>query len=146
MIKVIELIIYIIFISYWITKLDYKLFDEKLKKYILSIAYLLLFFALVFSVKMYKDINILWYLYYIPLLYMPTLYYFSSRYISNKENKKVNIVVFSIATILLLFVLTNNYHGLVFKFNFSDGSKKYNHNIIYFIIVFLYYICLWYQH
>ena len=91
MIKVIELIIYIIFISYWITKLDYKLFDEKLKKYILSIAYLLLFFALVFSVKMYKDINILWYLYYIPLLYMPTLYYFSSRYISNKENKKVNI-------------------------------------------------------
>ena len=136
MIKVIELIIYIIFISCWITKLDYKLFDKKLKKYILSVAYLLLFFALVFSIKMYKDINILWYLYYIPLLYMPTLYYFSSRYISNKENKKVNIVVFSIATILLLFVLTNNYHGLVFQFNFSDGTKKYNHNIIYFIIVF----------
>lgn len=77
--------------------------------------------------------EILWYLYYIPLLLIPTFYYNCSSYLINSKNKKRRIATIIISTILFLLVITNSLHNIVFKI--KSNINDYNHNIGYFIIV-----------
>lgn len=120
----------------WITLLYIRIFDKTLKKYVLSIGVLLAFWMVVRMLKTYTTgyaTEILWYLYYIPLLLIPTFYYNCSSYLINSKNKKRRIATIIISTILFLLVLTNSLHNIVFKI--KSNINDYNHNIGYFIIV-----------
>ena len=102
----------------WTTFLYIRVFDKTLKKYILSIGALLIFWMTIKIIRC--DINgfmsdILWYLYYFPLIFIPTLYYECSRKIVNLKSRKNLIIILIISTLLFLLVLTNNIHNLVFK-------------------------------
>ncbi len=81
-----------------------------------------------------------WYLLYIPLLFIPSMWFVTNNqiYIKNKTYKKV-VAIISLAISLLLFmlVLTNDFHELVFIFpEGSTGSHPsgYKYNFGYFII------------
>ena len=120
----------------WITLLYIRIFDKTLKKYVLSIGVLLVFWMAIRMVKRYTTgyvTEILWYLYYIPLLMIPTFYYNCSSYLINSKNKKRRIVAIIISIILFLLVITNSLHNIVFKI--KSNINDYNHNIGYFIIV-----------
>ena len=120
----------------WITLLYIRIFDKTLKKYVLSIGVLLGFWMVVRMLKTYTTgyaTEILWYLYYIPLLMIPTFYYNCSSYLINSKNKKRRIATIIISTILFLLVITNSIHNIVFKI--KSNINDYNHNIGYFIIV-----------
>ena len=120
----------------WITLLYIRIFDKTLKKYVLSIGVLLVFWMAIRMVKRYTTgyvTEILWYLYYIPLLMIPTFYYNCSSYLMNSKNKKRRIVAIIISIILFLLVITNSLHNIVFKI--KSNINDYNHNIGYFIIV-----------
>ena len=119
----------------WITLLYIRIFDKTLKKYVLSIGVLLGFWMLVRILKTYTTVfvtEMLWYLYYIPLLLIPTFYYNCSSYLINSKNKKRRIATIIISTILFLLVITNSIHNIVFKI--KSNINDYNHNIGYFII------------
>ena len=120
----------------WITLLYIRIFGKTLKKYVLSIGVLLAFWMVVRMIKTYTTgyiTEMLWYLYYIPLLLIPTFYYNCSSYLINSKNKKRRIATIIISTILFLLVITNSLHNLVFKI--KSNINDYNHNIGYFIIV-----------
>ena len=120
----------------WITLLYIRIFDKTLKKYVLSIGVLLGFWMVVRILKTYTTgfgTEMLWYLYYIPLLLIPTFYYNCSSYLINIKNKKRRIATIIISTILFLLVITNSIHNIVFKI--KSNINDYNHNIGYFIIV-----------
>ena len=120
----------------WITLLYIRIFDKTLKKYVLSIGVLLVFWMAIRMVKRYTTgyvTEILWYLYYIPLLMIPTFYYNCSSYLINSKNKKRRIIAIIISIILFLLVITNSLHNIVFKI--KSNINDYNHNIGYFIIV-----------
>ncbi len=120
----------------WITLLYIRIFDKTLKKYVLSIGVLLAFWMVVRMLKTYTTgfvTEMLWYLYYIPLLLIPTFYYNCSSYLINSKNKKRRIATIIISTILFLLVITNSLHNIVFKI--KSNINDYNHNIGYFIIV-----------
>ena len=120
----------------WLILLYIRIFDKALKKYVLSIGVLLVFWMAIRMVKRYTTgyvTEILWYLYYIPLLMIPTFYYNCSSYLINSKNKKRRIVVIIISIILFLLVITNSLHNIVFKI--KSNINDYNHNIGYFIIV-----------
>ena len=120
----------------WITLLYIRIFDKTLKKYVLSIGVLLVFWMAIRMVKRYTTgyvTEILWYLYYIPLLMIPTFYYNCSSYLINSKNNKRRIVAIIISIILFLLVITNSLHNIVFKI--KSNINDYNHNIGYFIIV-----------
>ena len=113
----------------WITLLYIRIFDKTLKKYVLSIGVLLGFWMVVRILKTYTTgyvTEILWYLYYIPLLLLPTFYYNCSSYLINSKNKKRRIATIIISTILFLLVITNSLHNIVFKIksNIIDKYKK----------------------
>lgn len=126
----------------WLTLLYIRIFDKTLKKYVLSIGVLLAFWMVVRIIKPYtvdRVTEIFWYLYYIPLLLIPTFYYNCSSYLINSKNKKRRIATIIISTILFLLVITNSLHNIVFKI--KSNIDDYTHNIGYFIIV-VWILCL----
>ena len=128
---------FLIIFCIWFLTLYNRIFDKKLKKYILLICGLQIFWM---TVRIIKSItsgvlnNFMWYLYYVPMIFMPTFYYFSSKYITNQETKCKNINII-ISTILVLLVVTNDFHHLVFSPVEENGH--YYHKIVYYII------CAW---
>lgn len=114
----------------WIIRLRKKIFDEKLKKYIILMGGLFVIWLLARVLRIYKPLRFFWYCYYIGMLFIPTVYYLCSNYVTGKEKsiRSINSIVFS--TVLLFLVLTNDYHELVFKFINDD----YIHNFGYYIV------------
>ena len=121
-----------------------KTIDKKTK-----ICFIILFclFAFWLGLKIFDKVSAFndnndytWYLLYIPLLFIPSMWFVTNNqiYIKNKTYKKV-VAIISLAISLLLFmlVLTNDFHGLVFIFpEGSTGSHPsgYKYNFGYFII------------
>ena len=129
-------IVFLIIFVIWSSFLYIRTFDKTLKKYISSIGILLTFWMIIRIAKTYTYgiyTFYFWYLYYIPLLLIPTIYYNCSNYIINKKSKKARIVTIVISIVLFLLVITNNLHNFVFKT--TDNPDDYTHNIGYFIIV-----------
>ena len=140
MTKMQETLIYLVIFSFWLIRLYYKLYDKKTRKYILYIGLLIILWLILrISKSLIDNITInrlIWYLYYIPMLLIPTLFYiFSNTSIRKKVHNKALYIV---STILILLVLTNDLHQLAFKFPSGlEDFNTYKHNIIYFII------CIW---
>lgn len=121
-----------------------KTIDKKTK-----ICFIILFclFAFWLGLKIFDKVSAFndnndytWYLLYIPLLFIPSMWFVTNNqiYIKNKTYKKV-VAIISLAISLLLFmlVLTNDFHELVFIFpEGSTGSHPigYKYNFGYFII------------
>lgn len=128
---------FLIIFSIWFLTLYNRIFDKKLRKYILAIAGLQSFWMIL---RMMRGIttgtikNVVWYAYYIPMIFMPTFYYFSSKYITKKtiKFKKTDIII---STFLVILVLTNELHHIVFSE--LNENEDYYHKIGYYII------CAW---
>lgn len=129
-------VLFLVVFVLWSTSIFIRTFDKTLKKYIISLGLLLAFWMTVRIAKNYTYgiyTFYFWYLYYIPLLLIPTIYYNCSNYIMNKESKKTRIATIIISMVLFLLVITNNLHNFVF--NLTNDPDDYTHNIGYFIIV-----------
>lgn len=134
-----EALICAILFTFWSVRLYYKLYDKKIRKYIISIGILIVFWMLIRMTKGVVETTLLtrlsWYLYYVPLIFIPSIFYIYSRSLSKKINKKEKIIIYIISTILLLMVLTNDFHEIVFKFNNGiEDFNNYKHNIGYYLI------------
>lgn len=143
--KFITLLFAIIF-TFWTIRLCYKLYDKKTRRYILIIGILIIFWMLIRIIKGTIDLpyleRICWYLYYLPLIFIPTLYYISSSSLLGKMNKTKKTIIYIFSTILLLLVLTNDFHQLVFIFNNSIILyDDYTHYIGYYLIsIYIFYL------
>ena len=139
-------LLFAILFTMWTIRLYYKLYDKKTRRYILFIGILIVFWMLIRIIKWVTlDINIeriCWYLYYLPLIFIPTLFYVCSNSLLSKMNKTRKIFIYLISSILLILVLTNDFHELVFKFN--NGiyfHNDYNHYIGYYLIfIWIFYL------
>lgn len=139
-------LLFAIFFTMWTIRLYYKLYDNKTRRYILFIGILIVFWLLIRIIRgVTIDINIeriCWYLYYLPLIFIPTLFYVCSNSLLSKMNKTRKIFIYLISSILLILVLTNDFHELVFKFN--NGiyfHNDYNHYVGYYLIfIWIFYL------
>ena len=121
-----------------------KTIDKKTKTYFIILFCLFAFWLLI---KIFDKVSVFndnddytWYLLYIPLLFIPSMWFITNNqiYIKNNTYKKViAIISLSISLLLFLFVLTNDFHQLVFIFpKGSSGThvSDYRYNFGYFII------------
>lgn len=121
-----------------------KTIDKKTK-----ICFIILFclFAFWLCIKIFDKVSAFndnndytWYLLYIPLLFIPSMWFITNNqiYIKNQIYKRVfAIISLAISLLLLLLVLTNDFHEFVFIFpEGSTGShpSDYKYNFGYFII------------
>lgn len=134
-----ETLFYAIFFTFWSVRLYYKLYEKKTRKYILSIGILIVLWMFVRITKSVVEIDFLkrlmWYLYYIPLIFIPTIYYICSLSLNKNLSKRRKIILYLISSVLFLLVITNDIHQMVFKFpNGVADFDNYKHNIGYYII------------
>ena len=121
-----------------------KILDKKIK-ILFEILFGLFIFWLV--IKMFNKVavfddnsNIIWYLLYVPLLFVPNLWFLINNqiYLKNKKLKSIfTIISLSISTILLILVLTNDFHNWVFILPsdfIASFTSQYKYNIGYLII------------
>lgn len=139
-------LLFAVLFTFWTIRLYYKLYDKKTRRYILIIGLLIIFWMLIRIIKSIVEVSFIermcWYLYYLPLIFIPTLYYISSSSLLGKMSKKRKIVIYIVSSLLLLLVLTNDFHELVFIFNkgiilYDD----YTHYIGYYLIsIWIFYL------
>ena len=121
-----------------------KILDKKIK-ILFEILFGLFIFWLV--IKMFNKVavfddnsNIIWYLLYVPLLFVPNLWFLINNqiYLKNKKLKSISTIIsLSISTILLILVLTNDFHNWVFILPsdfIASFTSQYKYNIGYLII------------
>ena len=121
-----------------------KILDKKIK-ILFEILFGLFIFWLV--IKLFNKVavfddnsNIIWYLLYVPLLFVPNLWFLINNqiYLKNKKLKSIfTIISLSISTILLILVLTNDFHNWVFILPsdfIASFTSQYKYNIGYLII------------
>ncbi|MGN1258787.1 MAG: histidine kinase N-terminal 7TM domain-containing protein, partial [Christensenellales bacterium] len=122
----------------------FKTIDKKIKIYFIILFCL---FAFWLGIKIFDKVSAFndnndytWYLLYIPLLFIPSMWFITNNqiYIKNKTHKKVMAIAsLSISFLLLFLVLTNDFHQFVFIFpDDVTGTHvgDYKYNIGYFII------------
>lgn len=130
--------IFLVIFTIWIATLILRVFDKTLKKYTLSIGICLIFWMIIKVFKHYTTGSInhyMWYLYYLPLIFIPTFYYNCSEYLLIKDNNKKRIIAIGISIILFLLVITNDSHQLIFKI--LNENNDYIHKWGYYLV------CIW---
>lgn len=77
-----------------------------------------------------------WYLFFIPMLFIPVLLFYISLYVNVKDEQRIRKRwgwVRTVTVILILLVLTNDLHQMVYQFNpgFENWDRDYSHGWVF---------------
>ena len=93
-----------------------------------------------YPVKSDLAASIMWYLYYVPMMFIPTFFLASALHAAALDRhaawRRVVGIAWVIDVALCALVLTNNYHHLVFAFDLSDPhwSRDYTYQAGYWCV------------
>lgn len=111
----------------WIISVYIRIIHKKIRNYLLCIGMLMIFWFFVRTIKyrvlsVFENMNILWYLFYIPIVLIPLLSYYIARTAREKEDYQLPFkdrLLIIPAVFIILGVLTNDTHKMAFVF---EGS------------------------
>lgn len=138
-------IYYGMMVMVWALTIQKRIIDKRERNILVSVACLLLaaFLMQALRYKLVPDgkntlMHYVWYSYYVSLISVPLLIFFSSLYISIPRGERINRKWYLLCVpgaLLMLTVLSNDLHGLMFKFfQKSNGSGEgYSHGIAYYV-------------
>ena len=143
----INLSVYVFLLLFWAGALRRRMLPTRARSYLFASALLMIFYMALRSAK-YRlagdDVlvnHIFWYLYYIPIIFIPTLFLMTCINLRRKSRAKRfdERLLLIPASIMTAAVLTNDLTGAVFLFPWDDlliGSQgTYVRNFGYYIIV-----------
>ena len=140
----IRTMIYIGLYTAWGISIRKRVVQAQVRHYLTAISVLMVFWFAIRTMKYYfvfdPDVTrYLWYLYYIPMLFIPMLAVFVAISLGKLERFRLpkQALLFYIPTLLcLLLVLTNDLHQLVFTFPNGEIRSDYNNEyaIGYYIV------------
>lgn len=93
-----------------------------------------------YPVKSDLAASIMWYLYYVPMMFIPTFFLASALHAAALDRhvawQRVVSIAWVIDVVFCVLVLTNNYHHLVFAFDLSDPhwSRDYTYQAGYWCV------------
>ena len=138
--------IYIGLFAAWRFSVRQRIVPKNTRRYLSAVAFFLILWMVIRTVKYYfvvdPNVNrILWYCYYIPMLFVPLFSIFVSASIGKPENSRMSkwlIPATILTSTFTLFVMTNDFHQLVFAFPenarvFTDAD--YTYQIGYMIVI-----------
>lgn len=129
----------------WGLSLWYRITENRCKKLFLSLSGMMMFWELIRTVKYHHltapiSVRMAWYSFYIPMLAMSVISFFIAKVLLNDDNRKeirnygwLNII----AGMLMVLVLTNEWHHLVFIFPPGEvsGDPDYRYGVGYMVVV-----------
>lgn len=119
--------------------------EPRVRKYLIVIGVMIIFWCILRAAKYiaFEEsetiARFIWYLYYIPMLMIPQISFQASLSVGEPEDKKLPLIqniTGAVSVLCILFVLTNDLHQLVFRFNpgFANWDAEYSHEPLYWII------------
>lgn len=140
-----NLIVYLGLLFWWAFSIVRRTSNNQVRRYLLIIIALIILWLLIRSMKYqpFNDIDVvarhLWYAFYIPIILITMFSFFLSLNIGQGENftmAKFYHYLYIPAIFLILFVLTNDWHQLVFGFNedMVKWSSNYTYEIGYYAV------------
>ena len=139
-------LIYIALYIGWGISVSKRIIQVQVRHYLIAVSGLMVFWFVIRSMKYFfiTDIGIarqLWYLYYLPMLFIPLFSLFVAISLGKPASAKLSktaLVLLYIPTVLcLLLVLTNDLHQLVFSFPegevWTDDNMSYSFG--YFFVI-----------
>ena len=136
----------------WVIYLNKHIVHKRMRQCLTTIGCLMVFWFFLRTIKyhVFQDplsIHICWYLYYLPMLLIPTLGLNAALLLEEKENSKIrknHVLLLVFAAVLVICVFTNDLHQQVFRFYlkppYSDNS--YGYGFLFLIIQIWIIFCL----
>lgn len=139
-------LVYITMLAFWAVSVWNRIMHSHIKFYLMSIASLLFLWIFFRSIKNgYFGVpdsgqRFLWYCYYIPMILIPLFSYYTSLALGKTERWRPNslyLLLLVPAFLLIIFVLTNDLHQMVFSFeeNLMGWDGDYAYKLPYYIIL-----------
>ena len=137
--------IYIGLFVAWGISVRSRIIQPQVRRYLTAVSALMIFWMTVRSIRYSLEealwvMRHLWYLYYLPMLFIPLLALFVALSLGKPDNfrlPKWTALLYIPTAVLLLLVLTNDLHQLVFRFP-EDAVvwiNEYRYGIVYFPVV-----------
>ena len=136
--------IYIGLYCAWVVYLNKHVVERKMRKCLTWIGCLMVFWFLIRTIKYLIIVDsfgsrVCWYLYYIPMILIPTLGLIAALLMDEGDEvktKKQTVCLLIPASIMILAVLTNDFHQKVFYFpeGFLLSNEIYHYGLVFFII------------
>ena len=136
----------------WVIYLNKHIVHKRMRQCLTAIGSLMVFWFFLRTIKyhVFQDplsAHICWYLYYLPMLLIPTLGLNAALLLEEKENSKIrkkHVLLLVFAAVLIICVFTNDLHQQVFRFYlkppYSDNS--YGYGFLFLIIQIWIIFCL----
>ena len=136
----------------WVIYLNKHIVHKRMRQCLTTIGCLMVFWFFLRTIKyhVFQDplsAHICWYLYYLPMLLIPTLGLNAALLLEEKENSKIrknHVLLLVFAAVLVICVFTNDLHQQVFRFYlkppYSDNS--YGYGFLFLIIQIWIVFCL----
>ena len=136
----------------WVIYLNKHIVHKRMRQCLTAIGCLMVFWFFLRTIKyhVFQDplsVHICWYLYYLPMLLIPTLGLNAALLLEEKENAKIrknHVLLLVFAAVLIICVFTNDLHQQVFRFYlkppYSDNS--YGYGFLFLIIQIWIIFCL----
>lgn len=155
-VSILRAFIYICLYISWGISMRSRIIQPGVRRYMTTIAFLMVFWFTVRTVKyLLNSVDFvtvlirryLWYMFYLPMLFIPLLCVFVAFSIGTPENyrlPKKTVLLYIPTTVFFLFVMTNDLHRLVFTFP-KDAvlwtDNDYGYNIVYYLLAAWMFIC-----
>ena len=144
-------VIYIELFAAWGISVRSRIIQSQVRRYLTAVSALMVFWVMVRTVRyLFAEdpwaLRHLWYLYYLPMLFIPLLAVFVALSLGKPENfrmPKWTSLLYIPTTLFMLLVLTNDLHQLAFEFP-ADAviwMNDYQHGIGYFLAVGWAFVC-----
>ena len=138
-------VIYIMLFAAWGISVCRRIIQPQVRRYLTAISALMVFWVTPRTLRhLFAEtpwaLRHLWYLYYLPMLFIPLLALFVALSLGKPDNfrlPKWTALLYIPTAALLLLVLTNDLHQLVFRFP-EDAvvwMNEYRYGIVYFPVV-----------
>ena len=136
----------------WVIYLNKHIVHKRMRQCLTTIGCLMVFWFFLRTIKyhVFQDplsAHICWYLYYLPMLLIPTLGLNAALLLEEKENSKIrknHVLLLVFAAVLVICVFTNDLHQQVFRFYlkppYSDNS--YGYGFLFMLIQIWIIFCL----
>lgn len=137
--------IYLFLFSAWYISLRNRIIQVEVRKYLSYVSILMILWLLFRTLKYHIETNLnivryMWYLYYLPLLFIPVLAVFVALSLGKPEAyhlPKRTLLLLIPAVLLFAMVMTNDLHMQVFEFPDSSAvwtDHEYNYGFGYYIV------------
>lgn len=138
--------IYIGMFAAWGLSMRQRIVQKQVRRYLTGVSLLLILWFTLRSAKYFifwqpNVIRYLWYLYYLPMLFVPTLALLIAMSLGKPDEYKLPKSVwllFAVSGALLILVLTNDLHQLVFSFSKNAdiwSDESYGYGVCYFAVI-----------